>query len=115
MLSPYLVLYLDHTAGCGVYPGRYPVLNPTRPHNPPLLPLLPPDELVCRLPLTTCSIKAQDEPFETPMQPITMMRNSLGREEGGSGVSLDREAYEASTSYWQTHAAIVAGEEPSGE
>lgn len=62
-----------------------------------------------------CSIKAQDEPFETPMQPITMMRNSLGREEGGSGVPLNREAYEASTTYWQTHAAIVAGEEPSGE
>jgi hypothetical protein len=49
------------------------------------------------------------------MQPITMMRNSLGREEGGSGVILDREAYEASVTYWQTHAAIVAGEEPSGE
>jgi hypothetical protein len=24
------------------------------------------------------------------MQPITMMRNALGREEGGSGVPLDR-------------------------
>ncbi len=28
------------------------------------------------------------------MQPITMLRNALGREEGGSGVKLDREAYE---------------------
>ena len=28
------------------------------------------------------SIKAQDEPEETPMQPITAMRNALGREEG---------------------------------
>lgn len=28
--------------------------------------------------------------FEIPMDPITMMRNSLGAEEGGSGVKLDR-------------------------
>jgi hypothetical protein len=35
------------------------------------------------------SVKAQDEPFETPMQPITAMRNALGREEGGSGVPLE--------------------------
>lgn len=27
------------------------------------------------------------------MQPITMLRNALGREEGGSGVPLDRDAY----------------------
>jgi endonuclease/exonuclease/phosphatase (EEP) superfamily protein YafD len=26
-----------------------------------------------------------------------------------------RAAYEASCAYWQTHAAIVAGEEPRGE
>mmetsp|Transcript_29396 Transcript_29396/g.75998 ORF Transcript_29396/g.75998 Transcript_29396/m.75998 type:complete len:289 (+) Transcript_29396:115-981(+) len=61
------------------------------------------------------SIKAQDEAFETPMQPITMMRNALGKEEGGSGVTLDRGAYEASTAYWQDHAPIVAGEMPSGD
>jgi hypothetical protein len=42
------------------------------------------------------SIKAQDEDFETPMQPITMMRNALGREEGGSGVPLDKVKYDAS-------------------
>lgn len=61
------------------------------------------------------SIKAQDEDYETPMQPITMMRNALGKEEGGSGVSLDREKYEASAAYWEKHAAIVAGDSPSGE
>jgi hypothetical protein len=61
------------------------------------------------------SIKAQDEPHETPMQPITMMRNTLGREEGGSGVPLDRAAYAAAVAYWQRHAPIVAGESPSGE
>lgn len=29
-----------------------------------------------------------------------MMRNSLGRSEGGSGVALDRAAYEKSVAYW---------------
>jgi hypothetical protein len=61
------------------------------------------------------SIKAQDEPFETPMQPITMLRNSLGKEEGGSGVPIDREAYSASVKYWEAHAMIVDGEKPNGE
>ena len=32
------------------------------------------------------------EPVETPMAPVTMMRNALGVEEGGSGVPLDCEA-----------------------
>ena len=27
------------------------------------------------------------------MQPITMLRNALGREEGGSGVPLNKDAY----------------------
>jgi len=53
------------------------------------------------------SIKAQDEDFETPMQPITIMRNSLGREEGGSGVSIDRDAYQQSCDYWETHAIVA--------
>lgn len=61
------------------------------------------------------SVKAQDEGHETPMQPITMLRNALGREEGGSGVALDRGAYEASAAYWDGHAAVVATETPSGE
>ena len=61
------------------------------------------------------SIKAQDEPYETPMQPITMLRNSLGKEEGGSGVRINREAYAASVRYWEEHATIVDGEKPNGE
>jgi hypothetical protein len=52
------------------------------------------------------SIKAQDEEWETPMQPITMMRNALGRDQGGSGVALDQQQYEAAASYWDAHAAI---------
>ena len=44
------------------------------------------------------------EPVETPMAPITMMRNALGVEEGGSGVPLDREAYRRSVEFWRAHA-----------
>ena len=35
---------------------------------------------------------------------ITMMRNALGVEEGGSGVPLDREAYARSVAFWERHA-----------
>lgn len=38
-----------------------------------------------------------------------------GRGEGGSGVTLDKNAYEKSVIYWDSHAAILAGEKPSGE
>ena len=41
------------------------------------------------------------EPEEIPMAPITMMRNALGVEEGGSGVPLDREAYRRSADFWE--------------
>ncbi len=44
-----------------------------------------------------------------------MMRNALGKAEGGSGVPLDREKYEEAAAYWDTHAPIVAGDKPSGE
>ncbi|HET8765644.1 MAG TPA: DUF3228 family protein [Rhodanobacter sp.] len=44
------------------------------------------------------------EPEEIPMAPITMMRNALGVEEGGSGVPLDREAYRRSAEFWEHHA-----------
>ena len=52
------------------------------------------------------SIKAQDVDFELPMNPITVMRNALGKEEGGSGIPLDREAYMASVNYWKDHAVV---------
>lgn len=44
------------------------------------------------------------EPEEIPMAPITMMRNALGVEEGGSGVPIDRAAYARSVAFWQAHA-----------
>lgn len=43
-------------------------------------------------------------PEEIPMAPITMMRNALGVEEGGSGVPLDREAYRRSVEFWERNA-----------
>jgi len=44
------------------------------------------------------------EPEEIPMVPITMLRNALGVEEGGSGVPLDRDAYRQSVAFWDRHA-----------
>jgi hypothetical protein len=49
-----------------------------------------------------CMYTAQ--PAEIPMAPITMMRNALGVDEGGSGVPIDREAYARSVAYWSAHA-----------
>jgi hypothetical protein len=44
------------------------------------------------------------EPEEIPMAPITMMRNALGVQEGGSGVPLDRAAYLRSVEFWSRNA-----------
>ena len=52
------------------------------------------------------SVKAQDVDAELPMQPITMMRNALGKEEGGSGVGMDRNKYMESVAFWSKHASI---------
>ncbi len=43
-------------------------------------------------------------PEEIPMTPITMMRNALGVNEGGSGVALDRVAYHRAVAFWAQHA-----------
>jgi len=45
-------------------------------------------------------VKGQDENFEIAMTPITIMRNALGKEEGGSGVPLTREEYKKAVEYW---------------
>ncbi|KAK1858368.1 hypothetical protein I4F81_000975 [Pyropia yezoensis] len=52
------------------------------------------------------SVKAQEVDTELPMQPITVMRNALIGE-GGSGVGIDRGAYEASVAYWRDRAVIM--------
>ena len=53
------------------------------------------------------SIKPQNEPHELPMQPITALRNALGKEEGGSGVPLDKEKYNEAVAYWKEHIMVV--------
>jgi hypothetical protein len=52
------------------------------------------------------SVKGQLCDYELPMQPITVMRNGLGKEYGGSGVPIDRDAYMTSVKFWQEHCAI---------
>lgn len=52
------------------------------------------------------SINGELQAEETPMDPITMMRNALGKEEGGSGVPLDREKYRKSVAFWKEHATV---------
>ena len=52
------------------------------------------------------SVKAQDVPQELPMQPITAMRNALGKEEGGSGVPIDVGKYKESVAFWEEHATL---------
>ena len=64
------------------------------------------DAPVPDLPWGIISIKPQDEKEETPMQPITILRNSL-ISEGGSGVPIDRAAYAASVKYWETHSVVM--------
>lgn len=52
------------------------------------------------------SIKAQDVDNELPMDPITMMRNALGTEEGGSGIKLEKDKYKESVDYWKDNVLI---------
>ena len=52
------------------------------------------------------SIKPQNSTQELPMQPITMLRNALGKEEGGSGVRLERSKYNDSVEFWKAHAPV---------
>ena len=54
------------------------------------------------------SIKPQNVDTELPMQPITMLRNALGKEQGGSGVALTRDAYDESVAFWKGHAPVRA-------
>ena len=53
------------------------------------------------------SVKAQDENYEIGMDPITVMRNALGTQEGGSGVPLNKESYLKSVEFWSQHAIII--------
>jgi len=63
-------------------------------------------ELMRDSPWGIVSIKAQDVDRELPMTPITAMRNALGKEEGGSGIPVDRESYMDAYEYWKDHANV---------
>jgi hypothetical protein len=52
------------------------------------------------------AILGQTHHNEEPMQPITMMRNALGKEEGGSGVAINREKYLESVEFWKNNAVV---------
>ncbi len=52
------------------------------------------------------SIKFQDCDFELPMNPITMMRNALGIEYGGSGRKLENDKYMESVKFWSENISI---------
>ena len=52
------------------------------------------------------SVKGQLCDYELPMQPITMMRNALGTEYGGSGVPFKVAKYKESLDFWKEHVSI---------
>lgn len=52
------------------------------------------------------SIKPQDCDYELPMDPITIMRNALGTEFGGSGQKLENNKYKQSVEFWSEHVLI---------
>lgn len=52
------------------------------------------------------AILGQSHPGEEPMNPVTMMRNALGKEEGGSGTPLDKEKYAKSVLFWQNNVNV---------
>jgi hypothetical protein len=52
------------------------------------------------------SIKAQMEDFELPMNPITQMRNGLGKDQGGSGIPIDRDSYMESVKFWSENVVV---------
>lgn len=52
------------------------------------------------------SVKPQSIDSEIPMEPITMMRNALGVETGGSGVPMDKDAYKKSVDFWNAHGRV---------
>lgn len=52
------------------------------------------------------SIMGTHEPKPDPLVPITIMRNSLGKEEGGNGEKLDHKIYEESVKFWSKYILV---------
>eukprot|EP00741_Cyanophora_paradoxa_P012385 tig00020610_g11966.t1 len=51
-------------------------------------------------------VKAQEHPYEEPMQPYTLLRFALGSRDGGGSVPLDYDEYEKCVEYWEEHAVV---------
>ena len=52
------------------------------------------------------SIMGTMEPKPDPLVPITIMRNSLGVEEGGNGETLNRRVYNESVEFWSKYILV---------
>ena len=52
------------------------------------------------------AILGQLHPNEEPMKPETMLRNALGKEEGGSGVPLDKKKYLEAVEFWSHNCTV---------
>jgi len=52
------------------------------------------------------AILGQASPDEEPMKPETMIRNSLGISEGGSGFPINKEQYKKSVTFWNKNATL---------
>lgn len=52
------------------------------------------------------AILGQSHDEEEPMPPATMLRNALGKEEGGSGIAIDPDKYDEAVEFWKRHAII---------
>ena len=53
------------------------------------------------------SIKPLNVDHEIPFVPITIMRNALGKNEGGSGVPIDRKKYLDGVEFWSKNVMIL--------
>ena len=76
------------------------------PNLPPISPHLSTASTAAEWQWGIVSVKPQTDSSEIAMLPITMMRNALGVEEGGSGVPLDRAKYLQSVEFWSKHANV---------
>ncbi len=46
------------------------------------------------------------EAYPDPLVPITIMRNALGKEEGGNGEKLDHKVYKESVEFWKKYILV---------
>lgn len=52
------------------------------------------------------AVNAEPGEIDSPIPPVTMMRNALGKTEGGSGFPLDHSKYLESVAYWSKYAQV---------